>query len=188
VRNGTRVQLRRNRSLRRADTVSPKALCSTPPSARNSRPDLAQRRKTVTVEFATFEAIRHGDAKLELNEPLDWELKGTRLRSTHGLRSALSVPVALVAAVGTFDTHRPTFLIHDGASGRNNACRLDVRGSHWNRRTDQRHWTNQSHLHLWRDDCQDAHAVDPEPSWPPTWFQEHDSNLCDGVSSRSAHN
>jgi hypothetical protein len=127
------------------------------------------------VELATFEAIRQGHAKLELNEPLEWELKGTRLRSTRRLRSSLSVPVTLVAAVGTFDTHRPTFLIHDGASGRNNACRLDVRGSHWNRRTDQRHWTNQSHLHLWRDDCQDAHAVDPEPPWPPTWFQEHDT-------------
>jgi hypothetical protein len=129
------------------------------------------------MELATFEAIRQGDAKLELNQPIDWELKGTRLRSTHRLRSALSVPVTLVAAVGTFDPHRPTFIVHDGGQGKNNACRLDVRGTHRNRRTDHKCWINQSHLHLWRDDCLEAHAVDPFPPWPPAWFQDHDTQI-----------
>lgn len=132
------------------------------------------------MEFATFEAIRQGHAGLELNEGLGWELKGTRVRAAHRLRSALSVPITLVAAMGTDDYHRPTFLIHDGAAGANNACRLDVRGSHYNRRTDQRRWINQSHLHLWRDDCRDAHAVDPLPPWPPPWFQDHDTQITSG--------
>ena len=129
------------------------------------------------MELATFEAIRLGDANLDLNERLAWELKGTRLRATHRLRSVLTVPVTLVALVGTFDPHRPTFVIHDGAAGKNNACRLDVRGTHRNRRTDQKVWTNQSHLHLWRDDCLEAHAVDPIPPWPPEWFQDDDTEV-----------
>lgn len=129
------------------------------------------------MEFATFEAIRQGDARLELNEHLNWELKGTRIRATHRLRSVLSVPITLVVAVSMLDPSRPTFIIHDGAAGRNNACRLDIRGSHYNRRTDRRRWVHESHLHLWREDCQDAHAVDPFPPWPPTWFQDHDTQI-----------
>lgn len=129
------------------------------------------------MERATFEAILQGHAKLELNQPLDWQLVGTRVRAKHRLKSALSVPVTLVAAVGTFETHRPTFLIHDGAPGKNNACRLDVRGSHANLRTDRRRWTNQTHLHVWRDDCQEWHAVDPIAPWPPSWFQDADNQI-----------
>lgn len=128
------------------------------------------------MEFATFEAIRLGIARLELNQPVNWELKGTRLRSTHRLRSTLTVPITLVLAVGTSDPYRPTFVIHDGGQGKNNACRLDVRGTHRNRRTDQKSWVNQSHLHVWRDDCQEAHAVDPFPPWPPAWFRDDDSD------------
>lgn len=129
------------------------------------------------MEFATFEAIRHGHAKLELVEPLNWQLKGSRLRATHRLRSVLTVPITLVVAVPIFESHRPTFVIHDGAPGKNNACRLDVRGSHRNRRTDRRRWINQSHLHVWRDDYQEAHAIDPLPPWPPTWFQDQDTEI-----------
>lgn len=129
------------------------------------------------MNSATFEAIRRGDAKLTLSEPLDWKRKGSQLRATHRVKTVLSNPITVVASLLADRPYRPTFLIHDGAPGKNNACRLDLRSSHTNRRTDGRHWERETHLHLWRDDRHEAHAVDPFQPWPPTWFREDDTQI-----------
>ncbi len=129
------------------------------------------------MDGATCEAIQRGDAKLELLETLDWRVVGTRVRASHRLKTVLSVPITLFAGIPIAEPHRPTFLIRDGQPKRNIACRLDVRGSHFNRRTDSRMWINQTHLHEWRDPYKDAHAVDPPPPWPPEWFRDDDTKV-----------
>lgn len=129
------------------------------------------------MQSATFEAIWRGDAKLELLEPLAWNRTDPKVRATNRLKSVLSVPITLVAQFTLVAPHRPSFLIHDGAAGRNNACRLDVRGSHLNRRTDGHAWKNETHLHLWRDDCHEAHAVNPPAPWPPDEYRDDDTQI-----------
>lgn len=130
------------------------------------------------MDGATFEAIQRGDAKLELREPLDWKVIGTRVRASHRLKTVLSVPITLFAGIPLAEAHRPTFLIRDdGQRKRNIACRLDVRGTHTNRRTDSAAWVNRTHLHVWRDVCGAAHAIDPPPPWPPPWFRDDATNI-----------
>ena len=120
------------------------------------------------MDNATFEAIRRGDAQLELRESFEWLLSATRVRGDRRLHTVLSSPLTIFVGVSVATPWAPTFLIRDGESGPNNACRLDVRGTHWNRRTDRRRWDHESHLHIWRDDLGNHyHAVDPYLPWPP---------------------
>lgn len=115
---------------------------------------------------ATRCLILDGKAGLRLTHELRWTYDdgyataGVRLRNNQGLWLMLVVKIPLDSP------GKMSVLIHDDSKGANNALRLDVRGSHKNKKIDYRSWTKVTHLHLFRDQHADKHAIDP-PGWPP---------------------
>lgn len=110
------------------------------------------------MDDALFAYLRSGKADLQISAPVVWRARPPCVRGEAPVSN--NVGRRLVVGMQICRLFKPAVYLMDVTTGRH-AWRLDVAGSHSNRRTNGEVWVNRNHVNVWRDDIGDKHAVDP---------------------------